>query len=90
MVVYPNAECIYFEKDDKGAYMGVSQANSTRMQIYFNDQKIKKIKFEQDWHHTGTPMDKADFPAMRLSRFKWIMDQRPKSKEEMFRDSLAR
>jgi hypothetical protein len=90
MVVYPNAECIYFEKDDKGAYMGVSQANSTRMQIYFNDQKIKKIKFEQDWHHTGTPMDKADFPAMRLSRFKWIMDQRPKSKEELFRNSLAR
>lgn len=90
MVVYPNAECIYFEKDEKGAYMGVSQANSTRMQIFFNDQKIRKIKFEQDWHHTGTPMDKADFPAMRLSRFKWIMDQRPKSKEELFRNSLEK
>lgn len=85
MVVYPNAECIYYNKDDKGAYLGVSQATSVRMLIFFEDQKIIKIKFEQDTHQTMTPLDKADIPGMKLSKFKWLIDQRPKSKEELFK-----
>ncbi len=85
MVVYPNAECIYYNKDDKGTYLGVSQASSMRMLIYFSDQKITKIKFEKDMHQTMSPLDKADLPAMKLSKFKWLKDDRPKSKEELFK-----
>jgi lipopolysaccharide export system protein LptA len=85
MIVQPNAECIFYNKDDAGAYLGVSQANSVRMFIYFNDEKIQKIRFEQDMHQTMTPLDKADIPGMKLSRFKWRMDEKPKSKEELFK-----
>jgi len=86
MVVVPNAECIYYSQDDKnGAYLGVEEANSTRMVILFNDQKIKAINFYQDTHETMTPLEKADLSTMRLSRFKWLIDQRPKTKEELFK-----
>jgi hypothetical protein len=29
-------------------------------------------------------MDKANLPGMRLSRFQWQEEKRPKSKEELF------
>ncbi len=85
MVVKPDAECIYYSKNDAGAYLGVCQASSIRMFIYFNDQKIKTIKLDRDAHQTLTPMDKADLPNTKLSKFKWLIEQRPKSKEELFR-----
>jgi lipopolysaccharide export system protein LptA len=84
MLVFPEAESIYYSKDDAGAYLGVNQANSVLMRIYFNDQKIKKIKFEKDVHQTMTPLEKADLPNTKLGRFQWLIDQRPKTKEELF------
>ena len=85
MLVFPEAESIYYSKDDGGAYLGVNQANSTLMRVFFNDQKLKKIKFEKDVHQTMTPLDVADLPNTRLGRFRWLNDQRPKSKDELFK-----
>ena len=85
LIVKPDAESIYYNKDDKGYYLGVSQSTSDRIFTWFEDQKIKKIKFDVDAHITDTPLEKADLPEMKLSKFKWLMDQRPKSKEELFR-----
>ncbi len=45
MIVFPNAESIYYSKDEKGAYMGMNQSQSARMRIYFENQKITNIKF---------------------------------------------
>ncbi len=85
MIVFPNAECIYYATDKDKSYIGVDEATSTRMRIFFADDKITFIKFAQEVKHTITPMEKADFPNMKLSRFKWLDEQRPKVKEELFR-----
>ena len=82
--VYPNAEAIYYTRDEHNAYLGVSEAKSARMNIFFENQKIKKILFEKDVHQKLTPLDKADLPNTKLSRFKWLQDKRPLSKEELF------
>lgn len=85
MVVQPSAESIYFSKDDGGAYIGVNQGKGERMFIYFGGEKIQRIKYEEDVTQTMTPLDKVtDFNSLRLSRFKWREDERPKSKEELF------
>lgn len=84
MVVFPSAESIYYSKDDHGAYIGVVQAEGERMTVFFEESNIKKILIEQDPKQTLTPMNKANLPAMRLSQFKWLQEQRPKSKEELF------
>ena len=84
MIVTPEAESIYYSKDDGGAYMGVTEANSDLMRIFFGDQKLKRIKFEKNVTQTMTPMEQADLPNTKLSRFRWLIDQRPKNKEELF------
>jgi lipopolysaccharide export system protein LptA len=84
-IVFPNAEAIYFPTDEKGAYLGMNESKSERMRIFFEEQKIVEIKLEQEADLTVTPMEKADFPNARLSRFKWLIDSRPKTKEELFK-----
>ena len=85
MVVFPAAETIYFPKDDNGAYLGVSQAQSERMKIYFQNGNIHRIIFEQEIKQTMTPIQQANLPAMRLSRFQWLESKRPASKAELFK-----
>ena len=84
MVVRPNAETIYYTTDDGGAYIGVNEVTGARMKILFNDQKIDKILYEQDVKQTMTPLDQADLPNMKLSRFQWHIEKRPKSLAELF------
>ncbi len=85
MVVVPDAECVYYSKDDAGAYVGLDQGKSVKMLIYFENQNITNIKFQEDVHQTLTPMEKADIRNAKLSRFRWLIEDRPKSKEELFR-----
>ncbi len=85
MLVWPDAECIYYSKDEHDAYMGVDQGKSVRMLVFFEDQKIVNIKFQDDVHQMVTPMEKADLQNTKLSRFKWLIEERPKTKEELFR-----
>ncbi len=82
--VYPNAEVIYYTKDDHGAYIGVLQAKGDKMRVFFADQSISSILFNKNVHQTLTPLEKADIPNTRLSRFKWLIERRPMSKEELF------
>ncbi|MBE2289845.1 MAG: hypothetical protein IAE95_09840 [Chitinophagaceae bacterium] len=85
MIVQPDAQSIYFTKDDNGAYMGLSQANAEVMRIFFGEEKISRIKYIKNVQNVMTPMEQADLPNARLSRFKWLYNERPQSKEELFR-----
>ncbi|MBW7912755.1 MAG: hypothetical protein H3C54_03420 [Taibaiella sp.] len=84
VIVKPNAEAIQYSKDDNDAYIGVNQASSVRMKVLFKEQQIEYIFFEQDVKQKMTPLDKADLPNMKLSRFRWLEDKRPKSLKEIF------
>lgn len=84
MIVFPAAESIYYPKDDHGAYLGVSQSEAERMKVYLKDNKIHRILLEQEPKQKMIPLDKANLPTMRLSRFQWLEDQRPKGKQELF------
>lgn len=85
MVVWPTAQSIYYSKDNSGAYLGVSEVESERMIVLFRNEQIQTIKFVQEVKNTSTPLDKADLPSMRLSRFKWLEEKRPKSRAELFK-----
>lgn len=84
IIVKPNAETIYYTQDDNGAYIGVNEANSARLRIIFKDSKIDFILFEQDMTQKMTPMIDADLPNMKLKRFQWLNDKRPRSLQELF------
>jgi lipopolysaccharide export system protein LptA len=84
IVVWPSAESIYYPKDDSDRYLGVNQAESERMTVYFDNQSIQRILLEQEPKQTMTPLQKADLANMRLSRFRWRAKERPKSVDEIF------
>jgi lipopolysaccharide export system protein LptA len=83
-IVKPDAESIYYPTDESGAYIGASQSQSERMKIFFKDGEISKLLLEQAIKQTLNPLDKIDIPSMKLSRFKWLENQRPKSIYELF------
>jgi lipopolysaccharide export system protein LptA len=83
-VVKPDAECIYYPTDESGAYIGVNQAQSQRMKIFFANGEIDKILQEQEVKSTLSPLGKIDIPTMRLSRFQWLEHLKPKSILELF------
>lgn len=83
VLVKPNAEAIYYTQDDNGAYIGVNEATSARMRIRFKDDEIEKIILEQDVKQKMTPLDQADLPGLRLNRFHWLEEKRPKSLLEL-------
>lgn len=84
IVVKPNAETIYYTKDDNDAYIGVNEASSARLRIIFKDESIDFILFEQDVEQKMTPMVDADLANMKLKRFIWLDDKRPRSLQELF------
>ena len=85
MNVFPNAECIYYTKDDKGAYIGVDQGSADTLNVVFKEQQMDHIIFRREVHHVLTPILKAKIADMRLSRYSWLEATRPKSREELFK-----
>lgn len=85
ILVTPESECIYYAKDESDAYMGVNQAKGDSMLVFFDDEKVTNIKLLHNTHQTVTPMEKVDIPNTKLSRFIWLIEDRPKTKEELFR-----
>lgn len=79
--VQPDAQTIYYAQDEEGAYLGVNQIRSERMKIFLDlEQRIQRIRFEQQVDHSLTPLDQADLDAMKLSRFQWRPEERPKER----------
>lgn len=84
VIVKPNAEAIHFAKDDYDAYLGANEVTSARMRALFADQEISFIIFEQDVDQKMTPLEQADLPSLRLNRFQWLEEKRPKTLQELF------
>lgn len=84
MVVWPAAESIYFVTDDDGAYVGMDEAQGERMRIFFGESKITRILVEQNPKHVMNPMRTPGITGLRLSRYTWREEERPKSVGELF------
>jgi len=79
MLVYQNAESIYFIKDDNEDFNAVNEAKSDTMQILFTEeQQVGKIKFISEADATLSPIDKVQPFQMKLNGFKWFKNLRPK------------
>lgn len=86
LVVWPEAESIYYPKDDSGAYLGVNKATSERMTVFFGaDGELQTIFLEEDIKQKMMPIPQVNLAEMRLPRFIWREKERPESVEEIFR-----
>lgn len=78
------AECIYFIQDEDSAYTGINESKCDVMDIYFIAKELDKIVFRSGVTGTIWPMKDKQPSEMRLDKFQWLDNRRPKTKYELF------
>jgi len=81
MLVEGNARAIYYALDDKNAYIGVNETQSSEMRIYFGNNKVEGIKFYGEPAGKFIPMKQASHT--KLEGFFWEKGRRPISVEDL-------
>jgi lipopolysaccharide export system protein LptA len=84
--VLSSGEAVYYVKDQQSKYIGVNRVECGNMFIYFADSQIKKLKFVTEPNAAMTSMGKTSHETLRLKNFKWLENQRPKSKADIYND----
>lgn len=78
-----NAESMYYAQDDNGAYVGANRSTSAMIRMYFLDGKLNKVVLIKDVDGNFLPPTKIPEEDQKLRGFKWMEDQRPKSRAEL-------
>jgi Protein of unknown function (DUF1239). len=80
-----DAISIYYSKDERDALVGVNKAKGNAMSIFMkSNKKVDKIVMTPDSEGILYPPLSVPEGEKRLSKFKWLEDQRPKSKNDIF------
>jgi hypothetical protein len=61
--------------------VGSSEAKSERIEVIFENEEIDRIYYRRDVEQTTIPMKDVTPATLRLSRFSWEEELRPKSLE---------
>lgn len=88
--VVSNAESLYFGKDEKEKYVGSNKVLSTTMWLRFAEKKLSKITFIQQPEAKFTPIKMLPKEDYTLKDFKWQIDKKPKSREEILQPQTVK
>jgi len=83
--VFGEAKSIYFAKDDQEKYIGVNQSACNDMTIWFEENKVSRIKFIEKPNATYSPISKIDPYDLKLDGFYWEEDTRPLSVDQLLK-----
>lgn len=83
-----SAQSVYYMSDDEEAFIGVNTTDCSQLKFNFEFNEISDIRGYIDVKSRLIPMDKADHNSLRLDGFKWTIDKRPKSEEEVININL--
>lgn len=83
-----NAETVYYGVDETNKYLGVNKATCDVIDMYFEQKKDgsspQKIVLRNNLEGTAYPMRQINHEELRLRKFKWLENLRPKSKFDIF------
>jgi lipopolysaccharide export system protein LptA len=79
-----SAESVYFLQDKDSAYTGVNQTKSDAIDIYFLQGELNKVVFRNQLKGTLYPISQKQPSEMKLEKFQWLINRRPKTKYELF------
>jgi len=82
--VTDNGRLVYYIKDDYGGLIGSNTVTSTSMKIYLKKQEVDKIWFYEKPVAKLLPPLKISAEDSKLDIFKWLINHRPASKEDVF------
>ncbi len=81
-----NAESLYYAKDEKGAFIGMDKAESSRINVYFIDKELDHITKYENPKGVMYPIDQIPENERFLSAFKLYTERRPISRQEIMED----
>jgi len=82
--VRKKGETLYFAKDEDGI-IGVNKATCDDMNIYLENQDVKRIVFLANPIATLYPIDELGPKDMYLKDFIWLIEHRPKKPMDVFK-----
>ncbi|MDE3143088.1 MAG: hypothetical protein KGL19_02965, partial [Bacteroidota bacterium] len=74
------ADNVYYAVDDNKKFVGVNRSTSSLIEVYFEDGKPQKVVFVNNLTGTMYPMRQVNHNDIRVRKFKWLDDKRPKTK----------
>ncbi|MBA4196508.1 MAG: hypothetical protein C0459_03035 [Chitinophaga sp.] len=77
------ADNVYYATDDYKKLIGVNRSSSDVIHVYFEDGKPEKVVFINNLQGTMYPMQQANHEELKVKKFVWLEDIRPKSKFEI-------
>ncbi len=84
MKVEGNSETVYYTLNEDNAYTGVNKTLCSEMMLYFAENKVQNIHYYNKPSGNYAPIDKINQSEYILDGFKWEIDKKPKSLEDLF------
>jgi len=84
MKVVGGSESVYYLKDDEEAYMGVNETKCTNMTFSFENGELIETRYYIEPLSKLWPMEKADHESLKLQGFKWLIEKRPLTVEDLY------
>ncbi len=78
------AENVYYAVDDNLKFVGVNKSSSDVINVYFTEGKPQKVVFVNNLEGTLYPMQQVNHEEIKVRKFQWLDDKRPKSKFDIF------
>jgi len=82
--VNQNAECVYYAKDESGAYVGMNRSASSQLDVYFEQKQIDHLVMKENPEGTFYPFDQIAAKDRQLDAFHLYTERRPVHREEIF------
>lgn len=83
-----NGETLYYV-DEKGDIFALNKAVSSNISIRFKEGKVNKIAFLKPTEGVFNPLEFINNEETTLRGFEWKINQRPLSKQDIFRHDIA-
>ena len=78
------AENVYYAVDENNKFIGVNHSTCDVIEAYFEDEELARVKFINNLEGKMSPMNQVNHQELRVRKFVWLDDRRPKSKFDIF------
>jgi len=78
------ADNVYYAVDDNKKFVGVNKSSSDIIDVYFEEGKPQKVVFVSNLEGVMYPMRQVDHESLKVRKFQWLDDKRPKTKLDIF------
>jgi hypothetical protein len=89
-IVTGSAQSVYYMSDDEDAFIGVNTTDCSELKFNFEANEMSDIRGYIDVKSRLIPIDKADHNSLRLDGFKWMIDLKPQSEDDVINMKLKR